>query len=110
QQAERCYTMFEQGMKHVRRPRAVAEDRCTARGRLLRGRCGKPPPDTRGLWGSRCKPGLDQCLATEEIMQTEREPAAQSLQDDVSDAITRHDRQHRLCERSRDVPGQSRAS
>src|SRR5262249_11971802 len=79
-QAERCHTMFEQGMKHVRRARAVAEDRCAAaRSRLVRGRCGKLPPDPRGLWGSRCKPGLDQCFATEEVMQTEREPAAQSL-------------------------------
>ena len=101
QQAERCHTMFEQGMKHVRRARAVAEDRCAAaRSWLLRGRCGKLPSDTCGLWGSRCKPGLDQCLAAEEIMQTERKPAAQSLEDDVSDAIARHDRQYRLFQRS----------
>ena len=37
--------------------------RATARGRLLRGGCGKLPADARGLRGSRCKPGLDQCLA-----------------------------------------------
>src|SRR5262249_43407738 len=74
------------------------------------GRCGKLPADARGLRGSRRKPGLDQCLAAEEIMQTESEPAAESLQDDVSDAITRHDCQHRLFERDRDVPSQGRAS
>ncbi len=32
-------------------------------------------------------------------MQAEGEPAAQSLQDDVSDAIARHDCQHWLFER-----------
>ena len=43
-------------------------------------------------------------------MQTEGEPAAESLQDDVGDAIARHDCQHRLFERDRDVPSQGRAS
>jgi hypothetical protein len=43
-------------------------------------------------------------------MQTEGELAAQSLQDDISDAIARHDCQHRLFEGDRNVPSQSRAS
>ena len=43
-------------------------------------------------------------------MQTECEPAAEPLQNKVSDTIARHDCQHRLFERDRDVPSQSRAS
>jgi hypothetical protein len=68
------------------------------------------PTDARGLRGSRRKTGLDHCLTAEEVMETEGEPAAKSLQDDVGDAIARHDCQHRLFERDRDVPSQGRAN
>src|SRR4029077_14284298 len=43
-------------------------------------------------------------------MQTKGKPAAESLQDHVSDAIARHDCQDGLFERHRDVPSQGRAS
>src|SRR5262249_6455020 len=103
--------MLEQSMKDVRRARAVAEDRhAAACGRLLRRRRGKLPTDASGVRGRRRKPGLDQRLATKEIMKTEGEPAAEPLENDVVEAVAWHDCQNRLFERSRDVPSQGRAS
>ena len=43
-------------------------------------------------------------------METEGEPTPESLQDDISDAIARHDCEHRPFEREGDIPGEGCAS
>jgi hypothetical protein len=93
-------------MEDVRRARAVAEDRRATHGRLVRDGTGKLPTDACGLRSSHRKASATCCGGNH---ASQSEPAAELLQDDVGDAIVRHDCQHMLLARDREVPGQGAA-